>query len=129
MNKTRNIFGWVMGVLITALFLFSASLKLMGGEEMAKNTASLGLIASQMQWIGVIEIVSVLLFIIPRTGLLGTLLLAAYLGGAIATQLEHAQSIVAPCVIQAFVWVTALVRFPELGYRIAGRKFSLLNKI
>ena len=37
MNKTRNIIGWIMGGLITALFLFSASQKLMGGEAKMRN--------------------------------------------------------------------------------------------
>ncbi|MBC7938050.1 MAG: hypothetical protein H7Y86_22095 [Rhizobacter sp.] len=56
MNKTGTIIGWVMGGFITALFLFSASLKLMGGEEIAKNTLSLRLTVAQMQLIGIIEI-------------------------------------------------------------------------
>jgi hypothetical protein len=49
---------------------------------------------------------------------LGSLLLAAYMGGAIATHLEHGQSIVAPCVIQTFLWIVAIYRFPELKSRI-----------
>lgn len=60
---------------------------------------------------------------LPRlsTPILGTLLLAAYMGGAIATHLEHGQSIIAPCVIQAFVWIVAVYRFPELRTRLFGQ--------
>ena len=81
---------------------------------------SFGISASNFTMIGVVELISVILFIIPRTAVLGTLLLAAYMGGAIATHLEHGQSIVAPAVIAAFVWIVAVVRFPELRSRIAG---------
>jgi hypothetical protein len=67
-----------------------------------------------------VEFLSVLLFIIPRTGVLGTLMLAAYLGGAIATHVEHGQPFIAPAIVQAVVWITAVVRFPELSRRLMG---------
>ena len=44
-------------------------------------------------------------------------MLAAYLGGAIATHLTHQQPIFAPALIQAVVWITAVIRFPELTRR------------
>jgi hypothetical protein len=40
------------------------------------------------------------------------------MGGAIATHLEHGQSVVAPIAIAVFVGVVALFRFPELTLRI-----------
>ena len=118
--KTKQIIAWVLAGIVGALFLFSASGKLMGSEEGVTQAASLGLDVSTMKMIGVVELISIILFIIPRTGVLGTLLLAAYMGGAIATHLEHGQSIVAPCVIQAFVWIVAVFRFPELRSRLMG---------
>ena len=94
--KTKQIISWVLAGLVGALFLFSASGKLIPSEEGAKMAATFGLDASTMQMIGVVELISVILFLIPRTGVLGTLLLAAYMGGAIATHLEHGQPIVIP---------------------------------
>ncbi|MCX6191485.1 MAG: DoxX family protein [Flavobacteriia bacterium] len=60
-------------------------------------------------------------FFFPRTGVIGTLLLCAYMGGAIATHLEHGQSIMAPCIIQAFLWAVAIYRFPELTNRLRNK--------
>ena len=57
----------------------------MPSEEGAKMAATFGLNASTMQMIGIVELISIILFLIPRTGILGTLLLAAYMGGAVAT--------------------------------------------
>ncbi|MBL7814997.1 MAG: DoxX family protein [Saprospiraceae bacterium] len=116
--KTKQIVGWVLAGLISALFLFSASGKLMPNEESLKMAGNFGLDASAFKMLGVVELVSVLLFLYPRTGVLGTLLLASYMGGAIATHLEHGDSIVAPCVIQAVLWIVAVFRFPELKSRI-----------
>ena len=117
-SKTKNIVGWVLAGLVAALFLFSASGKLMPNEESLKMAANFGLDASAFKMLGIVELLSVLLFLYPRTGVLGTLLLAAYMGGAIATHLQHGESIVAPCVIQAILWAVAVFRFPELRSRI-----------
>jgi len=120
-TKTRNIIGWVLTALLAFAFIASASMKLMAsGEAAEKSAAVFGLTAGTLKLIGVVEIISLLLFVIPRTGLLGTLLLTAYMGGAIATHLEHAQPAFAPIIIECLVWITATVRFPELSRRLMG---------
>ena len=124
-QKTRKIIGWILTGLLGILLLSSAAMKLMGGDEAAKNAAAFGLTAGSLQFIGVIEIISFVLFAIPRTGLLGTLLLAAYLGGAIVTHLEHALPFIVPVIIQCIVWITAAIRFPELSTRLMGNRAAV----
>lgn len=119
-QKTKKIIGWVLTGLLAFVFLSSAFMKLKGGADMAKGAAAFGLTLGTLQLIGVVEIISLVLFVIPRTGLLGTLLLAAYLGGAIATHLEHHMPVFAPIIIQCIVWITATIRFPELSRRLMG---------
>lgn len=120
-QKTKNILGWTLSILLALVFVGSGSMKLIGGEQVAKGAVTMGLSVGGLQLIGVIEIISILLFLIPRTGILGTLLLAAYLGGAIVTHLEHQQSFLAPVLIQCLVWITATIRFPELSSAIIGK--------
>lgn len=117
-SKTQQIVGWVLAGLVAALFLFSASGKLTGNPDAVKMAGSWGIDASSLKTLGLVELVAALLFLYPRTGVLGTLLLAAYMGGAIATHFQHGESLVAPCVIQAFIWIVAVFRFPELRSRI-----------
>jgi len=120
-TKTRNIIGWVLTALLAFAFIASASMKFMAsGEAAEKSAAAFGLTAGTLKLLGFIEILSIVLFIIPRTGLLGTLLLTAYLGGAIATHLEHGQPVFAPIIIECLIWITATVRFPELSRRLMG---------
>lgn len=119
-TKTKNIINWVLAGLVGFIFISSAFMKLSGSEEVIQNSAKIGLDANAVRMIGIVELLSVILFIIPRTGVLGTLLLAAYMGGAIATHLEHGESFVAQCVIQAFIWIVAVIRFPELRQRLLG---------
>lgn len=121
-DKTKKIIHWVLTGLVALVFLGSAMGKFTADANALEMAASFGLDDSTYKLIGVIELMSVILFVIPRTGLLGTLLLAAYMGGAIATHLEHEQSIVAPCIIQSFLWIVAFVRFPELFDRLRNKQ-------
>ncbi len=117
MNPTiKKIIYWGLTAMVAFVFAGSAYGKLSG--SMAPG---FGIDAETFKLLGCIELASLVLFIIPRTGVLGTLLLAAYMGGAIATHLEHAQPVGAPIMIAAFVWVVALIRFPELSNRILGK--------
>ena len=120
-SKVRTIIGWVLSGALALLFIFSAYHKLIQNPEGLKMAEAIGLTSQQFMMLGIVELLSLLLFLMPRTGILGTLLLTAYLGGAIATQLEHGESVIAACVTMAVLWITAVLRFPELTVRIARR--------
>lgn len=118
MTNRKKIIYWVLTGLVAFVFLGSAVGKFTANEEALKMAGNFGLDAKTYTLIGVVEMISLLLFVIPRTGIIGTLLLAAYMGGAIATHLEHGVSIVAPCVIQSFLFIVAFYRFPELRTKL-----------
>ncbi len=111
-SKGRKITGWVMAGLLMALLLMSSSAKLMGSEELVTNFTKWDLI----DWIVVIgigELISGILFLIPRTSSLGLLLLSAHFGGAIATHMGNNEPFIPIAGILVFIWVTALVRDPD----------------
>lgn len=121
-EKTKKIIYWVLTGLVAFIFMGSAVGKFTANDEAIKMASGFGLDAKTYTMLGIIEMVSILLFIIPRTGILGSMLLAAYMGGAIATHLEHAVSVVAPCVIQSFLFIVAFYRFPELRTTLLNSK-------
>ncbi|MBK7652528.1 MAG: DoxX family protein [Flammeovirgaceae bacterium] len=101
-----------MAGLLMALLLMSSSAKLMGSEELVTNFTKWDLI----DWIVVIgigELISGILFLIPRTSSLGLLLLSAHFGGAIATHMGNNEPFIPIAGILVFIWVTALVRDPD----------------
>ena len=120
-NKKRNILNWVLAALVAFIFVGSATMKLMGGSDVLKMAEGFGFDKSTFTLIAILELTSVVLFLIPRTGILGTLLLAAYMGGAIATHLEHGLPAGSTIAIEAFVWIVAVMRFPELTNRFTGK--------
>jgi len=121
-TKTKNIISWILTGLVAFIFIGSAISKLIGGNGALAMAHSIGLEAGTFKIIAIVELLCAVLFIIPRTGILGTLLLAAYMGGVIATSLEHGQSIILAIIIQAIVWIIAVVRFPELMQRFLNKK-------
>jgi hypothetical protein len=116
-HKTKNIIYWALTGLVAFVFLGSAAGKFSGNEEALKMAAGFGLDASTYTMLGVVEMICLLLFVLPRTGVLGTVLLAAYMGGAIATHLTHGLSPMAPALVLLFTLLVALYRFPELRTR------------
>ena len=121
--QTKNIINWVLGGLVAAFFIFTAYGKLTGagGPDAAAMIKSMGLDGDSVKALGIVEIISALLFLYPRTGILGTLLLVAYMGGVIATNLEHGMSIIPGVIISAILWIIAVIRFPELRSRILSK--------
>src|SRR4051812_128615 len=73
---------------IAALFLtFDAIVKLANTQVALDANAQLGYRASLIVPIGVLEIVLLAIYLIPRTSIVGAILWTGYLGGAIASQL------------------------------------------
>ena len=81
--------GWVMTALL-ALFMLVASVapKLLGASVAVDALVELGWSSDYLLPIGIVELVAVVLFVVPRTSLLGAVLMTAVLGGAIASHLR-----------------------------------------
>jgi hypothetical protein len=118
--KAKKIIGWILTGLVALVMVFSAVAKLTASEQVLKTAASFGLPESTFKSVGILEIFCIVLFIIPRTGVLGTLLVSAYIGGAIATHLEHQLPFFPPAIVECVVWIAAVLRFPELSRRLMG---------
>ncbi len=111
-TKKRKITGWIIAGLITALLLFSAMGKFMM-PEMAENFTKWGL-GDWRTIIAVGEIVSAILFLLPKTNIFGAFLLSSHMGGAILVHMAHGEPFIVQSVILILIWVTAFVRNPEL---------------
>ena len=67
--------------------------------------------------IGLIELACLAIYAIPRTAVLGAILLTGYLGGAIATQVRAEStlfSIIFPAIIGALIWGGLFLRDARL---------------
>lgn len=80
--------GYVLTVLAALFLTFDTVLKVLVLAPAVQATVELGYPAGAVFWIGVIELVCLGLYLVPRTSVLGALLLTGYLGGAIATHVR-----------------------------------------
>lgn len=112
--KVIKLSIWVLTTLLSALFSISAITKIIKADTAIQQAQAIGIDAGTNQILGIIELVAVILFIIPRTGIVGALLLISYMGGAIATHLQHGQPLAFVIIIQSLIWITAALRFKEL---------------
>jgi hypothetical protein len=113
MTRARRISGWILTGLLTALFVASAMAKLAGAAPAVETFRKWGL-EDHLLLIGVGELVSALLFAIPRTHSLGVLLLSGYMGGAIVSHMQHGEGYIPQSVILVLIWITGYLRHPEL---------------
>jgi hypothetical protein len=81
--------GWVLTGLF-ALFILGASVfpKLTGMPVAEETMAQLGWPSGYVLMIGLMELTFLVLYLIPRTSLLGAVLFTGLLGGAMATQIR-----------------------------------------
>ncbi|MGB7394196.1 MAG: DoxX family protein [Pricia sp.] len=114
-KKTRNIVGWLLTGFVALILLASGGFKLSGGNpEMIAGIGG----ETNLVILGVLEIVIVVLLLIPKTAIIGTLLAVAYMGGAIAVHFTGGQPLMVPVLIEILIWIAAFVRLPELSQRI-----------
>ncbi len=112
-SRGRRIAAWILTGLLTLMFVSSAAGKLLSAAPVVEMFEKWRL-GNQLTLIGVGELVSALLFLVPVTNSLGLLLLSAYLGGAIVTHMQHGEPYVVPAVLLVLVWVTGYLRHPEV---------------
>jgi hypothetical protein len=88
-ESTLSRLGWVLSGFF-ALFMLGASVapKLLGMAVATDTMAALGWPDAPVLLIGCLELACTLLFLFPPTGVLGSVLMMAILGGAMVTQIR-----------------------------------------
>jgi len=89
-SKAARWSSYVMSGLVILFLLFDAGIKLVPLDIVTEASAQLGLPtdAAFARTLGILTLVGVALYAIPRTSVLGAILLTGYMGGAIATHLR-----------------------------------------
>jgi len=106
--------GRGISILVSVVFLFSAFMKIKGGEEVSQGIAHLGLPESLMVPLSILEISCVVIYLVPATSVLGAILLTGYIGGAICTHLRVGDIFVPQIAIGMLVWLGLYLREARL---------------
>lgn len=100
--------GRIMSGLAVLFLLFDSLIKVMKLAPAVEGTTALGYPATVVRGIGIIELVCLVLYVIPRTSVFGAILLTGYLGGAVATHVRVGSPlfthILFPTYVAALIW-------------------------
>lgn len=117
-NKTSRIIGWILSILVMLFLLFDAFGKFIKPEAVIKGTTDLGYPVSSITLLGAILLICTILYAIPKTSLLGAVLLTGYMGGAIATQIRVENPlftyILVPVYLGIILWLGLYLRSTKL---------------
>lgn len=106
--------GWALSALPAMLLLFSAAMKFAKPAPVVEGFAALGYPERLALPIGVVELACTIVYLVPRTAVLGAILLTGYLGGATATHVRVGDPFFSPIVIGVVLWLGLYLREPRL---------------
>jgi DoxX-like family len=118
-GRARLWTGRVLSMLVTAFLLFDVTLKLLHPPMVVEGTAKLGYRESSILVTAILLLASLVLHLVPRTAVLGAVLLTGYLGGAVATHLRVGDPVFShtafPVYVGALIWAGLVLRRPSLA--------------
>ncbi|HXE55463.1 MAG TPA: DoxX family protein [Tepidisphaeraceae bacterium] len=115
--------GRVISALPALLLLFSGVVKLAKPASVVTGFHDFGYPESLLIPLGIVEIACTLVYLFPRTSVLGAILMTGYLGGAVATNVRLLNpAFVAPVICGVFVWLGLFLRDQRLRQLLLERR-------
>lgn len=99
--------GRIISALAVLFLLFDGIIKVLELAPAMEATTRLGYADSLVFVIGLIELVCLVVYLVPQTSVLGAILLAGFLGGAVATHVRAGSdlfSVIFPILIGLLLW-------------------------
>lgn len=116
----------IMWGIALVFMLFDTGIKLMRESHAVEGTVQLGYPDSTVQLLGIIEAVCLVLYFIPRTSVLGMVLLTGYFGGAVATHVRLENPLFSHVLFSVYIalmmWGSLYLREPRLQELLPFRK-------
>lgn len=112
-SKVRLWSSYVIQGLVSIMFLMGAVMNLSRAEQAVEGATAMGYPESSVVYLGLILLISTILYLIPRTSGFGAILLTGWLGGAVATHIIHGDSafeIFFPILFGLVLWLALWLR-------------------
>jgi hypothetical protein len=87
-SKTMLWAGWSLSGLTVLFMLFDGLSKLAMEHHVVEATTKIGYPVEVIRPLGIVLLASTILYVIPRTAILGAILLTGFLGGAVASKVR-----------------------------------------
>jgi hypothetical protein len=114
--------GTILTGIVAVILLASAIAKIAGVPQMVDGLTHAGIPRGAIVPIAVLELLCLTLYLLPRSAILGALLLTGYFGGATVTHIIGRENFIPPLVIGLWVWGGVYFRVAELRNFLPLRK-------
>jgi hypothetical protein len=105
--------GRITSALPILFLLIDGVMKLFKPRVVVETTVQLGYPAGVILPLGIVLLISTVLYLIPRTAMLGAILLTGYLGGAVATHVRVGAGlfpVLFPVIFGVLIWLGLYLR-------------------
>jgi hypothetical protein len=107
--------SYIISAIPVLLLVTSAVAKFVKPAQVVQGFAQFGFPESYISHLGILELACTVIYLIPRTSVLGAILLTGYLGGATVTHLRVGDpAFVGAVIVGIFVWGGLFFREPRL---------------
>lgn len=106
--------GRILTALPAVMLIASAAAKLAQAAPVSEEFPRLGWPEGLILSLGVLEILCVIVYLIPRSAVLGAILLTGYLGGAVAAHVRIGDPFIVPVVLGVLLWGGLFFRDPRV---------------
>ena len=112
---TLKTLGWVLSAVVALMLGMGAISKITQSEEMVKNFTFFNMMP-QMVYVGIIEVIAIVLLMVPRTSMFGALGVSLTMAGAVSVHfaLLGGAGIAVPIMIGVLAWSGHCLRTYEL---------------
>ncbi len=120
---TKSVWvGRVVSGLVPLMFLMSAAMKIKGGPEVEQGMAHLGIPETMLLPLAVLELTCIAIYLVPATSVLGAILMAGYIGGAMLAHWRVGDPFYLHVGLGLLLWLGVYLREPRLRDLIPLRK-------
>lgn len=113
-SKKQLWAGRILSAVPVLMLLFSAAMKFAKPPAFVEEFARLGYPERLALGIGILELACAVVYAIPRTTVLGAILVTAYLGAATATHVRVGDPFYMPVLLGVLVWTGLFLRDERL---------------
>jgi hypothetical protein len=128
--KKMILAGRILTVLTALFMLMDGVMKIVKPVQVLEANVRLGYSVSTLSGIGIALIVCTVIYLIPRTAILGAVLLTGYLGGAVASQVRAGSVMfetIFPVLFAALVWAGPWLRDRRLRSLLIDKEITLVT--
>ncbi|MCX2743305.1 hypothetical protein OO013_05480 [Mangrovivirga sp. M17] len=113
LSKIRRLSGLIISILPSLVLFFSGIMKLGGAEQLAGSLESINLL-QYMEVIGVIEILVVIAYWVPRFSNIGFFLVCCFCGGIIVGELSMGNFPLPGLMVTTLFFIGTFLRKPGM---------------